>query len=194
MLLNRAFEWKVMIIRISRELALFNFERLDILLAWIGHLSQSLWPFEFSLCFHVKFRASLNIMCLNRTSVWKVMTIGISWELPMFNFNRLNIVLAWTGHPSQKLLPFKFALRFDAKFRACHLSEKLWRFQFLESFRCSILASWYIIGLNQTSESKVMAVWICLALWCLTSSILVYYAPKLDIRVTSYDHSNFLRA
>ena len=164
MLLNRAFEWKVMIIRISRELALFNFERLDILLAWIGHLSQSLWPFEFSLCFHVKFRASLNIMCLNRTSVWKVMTIGISWELPMFNFNRLNIVLAWTGHPSQKLLPFKFALRFDAKFRACHLSEKLWRFQFLESFRCSIL------------------------------SISIYYAPQSDLRVKSYDHLNFSRA
>ena len=55
-------------------------------------------------------------------------------------------------------------------------------------------ASWYIIGLNQTSESKVMVVWICPGLLCLFSSILIYNVPELDIRVKSYDHLNFSRS
>jgi len=45
--LNRTFELKVMTIWISRELPSFNFERLDILCAWIRHSSEKLWPFEF---------------------------------------------------------------------------------------------------------------------------------------------------
>jgi len=124
-------------------------------------------------------------MCLNRTSVWKVMTIWISWELPLFNFMRLDIWCAWIRHPS----------------------EKLWQFQFLESFRCSISsisicdviesdlrvitydhlnfskasvvqfrASQYVMCLNRTSVWKVMTIWIsrdlllfnfeCLHMWC----------------------------
>ena len=47
MLLNRTTELKVMTISISRELALFNFGRLDILCFWIGPPSEKLWPFEF---------------------------------------------------------------------------------------------------------------------------------------------------
>ena len=49
----------------------------------------------------------------------------------------------------------------------------------------------YIIGQDRTSESKVVALWICLALWCLISSISIYYAPELDIRVKSFDHMSF---
>jgi len=45
MRLNRTCELKVMTIWISREHALFNFERFDILCAWIGHASERLWPF-----------------------------------------------------------------------------------------------------------------------------------------------------
>ena len=81
-------------------------------------------------------------MCLNRTSEWKVMTILNSRELSLFNFESLDILCAWIGHPN----------------------EKLWPFQFLESFRCSI------------------------------SSFSIYYAPESDIRVKSYDHLNFSRA
>ena len=162
-----------MTIRISRVLPLFNFERLDILCAWIGPLSERLWPFEFLKSLHcsisgvsiyyvpesdlrvksydhlnisrasvVQFRASLYLMRQNRTSEWKVMTIWISRELPMFNFERLEILCAWIGPPS----------------------ERLWPFEFHESFHCSI------------------------------SSILIYYAPESDLRVESYDHLNFSRA
>jgi len=64
----------------------------------------------------VQFRAFRWVMSPNRTSVWKVMTIQICWELPLFNFERLDILCPRIGHPS----------------------EILWPFEFVESFRCSI--------------------------------------------------------
>ena len=145
--------------------------------SWISREfpSEMIWPFEFLESFHIQFRASRYIICLNwtskwwpfeflecfrcsissvsicdaaesdlrvkcydhwnfsrayvvqfwacrhirrpnMTSVWKVMTSWISWYLLLFNFERLDILCAWIGHPS-------------GKFR---------QFQFLESFRCSI--------------------------------------------------------
>jgi len=173
MRLNRTFELKVMTIWISRELSLFNFEHLDILFAWIGFPSEKLWPIEFLESFRcsilsisiyyspesdlrvksydhlnfsrasiIQFLASRYIMRLNLTSEWKVMTIWISRELPLFNFASLDILCVWIRPPS----------------------EKLWPFEFLESFRCSIL------------------------------SISIYYSPESDLRVKSYDHLNFSRA
>jgi len=97
---------------------------------------------NFSRASAVQFRASRYIMCLNRTSELKVMTIWLSRELPLFNFERLYMWCAWIGLPS----------------------EKWWPFKFLESFRCSI------------------------------TSVLIYYAPESDLRVTSYDNLNFSRA
>jgi len=173
MRLNRTSVWKVKTIWISREHSVFNFERLDILYAWIGHPCDMLWPFEFlksfrcsissiyihyvpesdfclksydhlnfSRAFVVQFRASRYIMRLNRTSVWQVTTIWISREYSMFNFERLDILCASIGPPC----------------------DKLWPFEFLESFRCSI------------------------------SSFSIYYAPESDFRLKSYDHLNFSRA
>jgi len=172
MRLNRTSESKVMTIWIYRELSLFNFECLDIICAWIGPSSETLWPFEFleSFCcsisrvsisyapesdFRVKsyghlnnsrasivhFRASRYMMRLNRTSESKVMTIWISRELPLFNFELLDILCTWIRHPRLKLR----------------------QFEFLESFRCSIL------------------------------SVSIYYAPESDLRVNRYDHLNFSR-
>jgi len=100
----------------SRELPLFNFERLDILCAWIGLPGEMLWPFEFATALVVQFRASRYIIRHNTTSEWKVMTIWINRELPLFNFERFDILCALIGHPS----------------------EWLWPFEFLESFGCSI--------------------------------------------------------
>ena len=117
MSLNCTSLWKLMTIRISRELPLFNFERVDELCPRIGHMCEKLWPFDFLESFRcsipsvsicdvpksdlreksyddlnfsrasvVQFRASQCIMRLNPTSEWKVMTIWISRELPLFNF------------------------------------------------------------------------------------------------------------
>jgi len=87
-------------------------------------------------------KASLYVISLNQTSDFKVMTIWISRELPMFNFERLDILCAWIWPPS----------------------EKLWPFEFLKSFGCSI------------------------------SSVSIYYALESDLRVKIYDHFNFSRA
>ena len=167
---NRTSVWIVMSIWISGELPRFNFERINILEALIGPQCEKLWPFEFlesfrssmscvSICespesdirvksdVHLKlsrasgvqFRASRYTMRLNWRFVWKVMTIWISHELPLFNSERLVMWFARIGHPC----------------------EKLWPFEFLESFRCLI------------------------------SSVSIYYKPESDLRVKSDDKLNF---
>ena len=116
----------------------------------IGHPSEMLWPFEYlesfrcsissvsiynipesgirvKCCDHsnfsrasvVQFRASRYIMSPTRTFEWNVMTIRISREFPLFNFERVDELCPRIGHPS----------------------EILWPFEFLESFRCSILSA-----------------------------------------------------
>ena len=158
-----------MTIWISRELPLFNFERLDILCPLIGHPCENLWPLEFlesfgcsissisisyasesdmrmksyddlnfSRAFVVQFLASWNNRSPNWTSEWKVMTIWISRELPLFNFDCLDMVCAWIENPS----------------------EKLWPLRFHESFRYQFRASLYGMRLNQKCEWKVMTILI----------------------------------
>ena len=144
---NRTYVWKLMTIRISRELPNINFERLDILYSLIGHPCVKLWPLEFLEGIHclnssvsiyyvpesyirvksndhlnfsrgsvVQYPVSRYIMSPNRTSFWENRPIWISWELPLFNFERHDILCARIGHPC----------------------DNLWPFEFLESFRCSI--------------------------------------------------------
>ena len=194
------FVWKVMTIWISRELPLLNFEHLNIFCAWIGPSSEKLWPFQlldnfrcsissvsicdvpesdlwvksydhlnFSRASVVQFRESRYIMRLNRTPKWKVMTIWISWELPLFNFASLDILCAWIGPPSEKLWPFEFLESFhysissvsiyyapqsDLRVKSCeHLS-------FSRAFVVRFRASQYIMRLNRTSVWKVTTIWI----------------------------------
>ena len=90
----------------------------------------------------------------------------------MFNFEHLDILYTLIGHPR----------------------IKLWHLNFSRGSVVIFQASRYIMPLNQTSESKVVAVWICLAHWCLISSMSIYYAPESNIWVKSYDHMSFPRA
>ena len=139
MSLNRFSVWNVMTIRISGNLPLFKFKRLDILCPWIGHLCEKLWPFKIFESFRcsissvsiyyvpesdirlkyydrsnlsrasvVQFRACRYVMRLNRTSEWKAMTVWISRELPLFNFERVDMLFSQIGHPYEKLWPFEF--------------------------------------------------------------------------------------
>jgi len=200
MRLNRSSEWKVMTIWISRELPLFNFERLYILCAWIGPPSEKLWPFEFfksfrcsissvPICdapesdiwfksynhldfsrgFVVEFRASRYIMRLNRTSKWKVMTIRISRVLPLFNFERLDILCTWIRPPSEKLWPFEFLESFRCWISSVSIyyspESNLWvksynHLNFSSASVVQFCASRYIMLMNRTSELKVMTIWI----------------------------------
>jgi len=74
---NWTSEWKVMTIRISQVLPLFNFERLDILCPRIGHPVKSYDNSNFSSASVVQFRASRYFMSSNQTSEWNVMIIRI---------------------------------------------------------------------------------------------------------------------
>ena len=100
---------------------------------------EKLWPFEFLECIRCsisnvsifydlksdievkcydhsnlsrasvfQFRASRWVMSPNQTSEWIVMTIWICRELPLFNFERLDELCHRIGHPCEKLWPFEF--------------------------------------------------------------------------------------
>ena len=142
MRLNWTSEWNVMSIRILES---FRCSISSVLIYYVPESDIRVKTYDhsnFSRASVVQFRESRWVMYANRTSVWKVMTIQISREFPLFNFGCLDILCPKFGHPS----------------------EKLWPFEFLESFRCSI------------------------------SSVLIYYVPNSNIRVKSYYHSNFSRA
>jgi len=122
--------------------------------------------------FGFQFRTSRYIILLNRTSVWSVMTIWVSWELPLFNFKLLDILCAWIGLPFEKLWPFEFHESIRSSISSVSMyyapesdfCDKLRPFEFLENIRC----------------------WI--------SSVSIYCAPQSDLRVISYDHLSFWRA
>ena len=116
--LNRTPEWKVLTSWISREPPLYNFDCLDILYPRIRHPCENLWPHEFSRASGDQFWASRYIIRQNRISEWKVMMIRILESIRCSIFERHDILCTLIGH----------------------LSEKLWPFEFLERFRCSILS------------------------------------------------------
>jgi len=81
----------------------------------------------------------------------------------VFNYERLDILRDSIGHPSQKLLSFEFAQSFCFQFRA----------------------SWYITGLNRTSEWKVIVVWFFSEIQFSISSVSIYFGTQSDTRVKS---------
>jgi len=89
-----------------------------------------------------------------------------------FNFEHLDILRDSIGHPSKKLLSFEFA----------------------RSFYFQFWASRFIKGLNCTSESKVIVVWICSEPLFSISSVTIYYGTQSVIQVKSYCNLHFLRA
>jgi len=139
----------------------------------------------------------------NRTSVWKVMTVWISRELPLSNFERLDILCAWIWPPCEKLWPFEFLESFHCsissvtiyyapEFDLCVQSHD--HFNLSRVFVVQFRASLYDMRLNQKSELKVMAIWIFRDLPLSISSVSICDAPESDIRVKSYGLLNFSRA
>jgi len=100
------------------------------------------------------------------------MSIWTFRELPLFNFDRL--VISWAS--------------------IIHSSQKLWPFEFLRAFVVQFWASRYIMGVDHTFESKVMAVSIYRDLPCSISRVSIFGARESDIRVKSYSHRNISRA
>jgi len=157
---NRNSVRKVMTIWISRELLLFNFERLDKLCPRIGHPNQKLCHFNFSRSSVVQFWASQYIMSQNQTSVWKVMTIQISWEFPLFNCDHLDILCPRIRHPCENSWPFEFLKSFCCSISCVSINYvpdsdiRVKSYDHLNFSRGSVVqfgASRYIMSQNQTS-------------------------------------------
>jgi len=124
---------------------------------------------NFSRASVVQFRASRYIMRLNRISEWKFMTIWISRELPLFNFEPLDILCTWIGPLSEKLGPFEFLESFRYSISSVSIyyaPESDLRVKSYDHLNCSrastvqFRAARYIMRLNRTSEWKVMTIWI----------------------------------
>ena len=119
-----------MIIRICRELPLFNFERLGELCPRIGHPVKS-YDHSNLLRASVFHFERLDIFTgLNQTSDKKGYCRLNLLKASVFHFERLDILQDSIRHPSKKLLSFEFGQSFNIQYRA---------------FR-------YITGFNQTSE------------------------------------------
>ena len=117
----------------------------------------------------VQFRASLYVMRLNRTSELKVMPIWFSKELPLFNFEPLDILCARIAHPIEKLGPFEFLESFRCLISSVSiyykpesdLSVKSYdHFNFTRASVVQFRVSLYVMRLNWTFELNVMTIWI----------------------------------
>jgi len=124
---------------------------------------------NFSRASIVQFRSSRYILHSNQTTELKVMTIGISQELPLLNFERLDILCARIGPPSEKLWSFELLKSFHwsissvSIYYAPESDLRVKSYDHLNCSRASIIqfrASRYIMRLNRTSEWKVMTIWM----------------------------------
>jgi len=124
---------------------------------------------NFSRAFVVQFQPSRYIMRLNRTSVWKVMTIWISRQHSLFNFRRLDVLCAWIGLPCDNLWPFEFLDSFRCLISSISIyyaNESDFRFKsydhlnFSRAFNVQFRGSRCIMRLNRTSVWQFMTIWI----------------------------------
>ena len=150
----------------------FNFEGLDILFTWIGDPIKKLGPFEFLEILFCSF-SSVSI-CHGFHTYIRVKSY-CRLNLPrvsVFNFDRLDIFCTW-------------------------ITIRVKCYDNLNFSRASVVqfwASWYIMGLTHTLESKVMVVWIFWDLPCTISRVLIYYESESVILGKSLEHLNFSRA
>ena len=122
---------------------------------------------NFSRASFVQFRASRHLMRTNRTSVSKVMTIWISQELPLFNFEPLDILCARIGHSCETLWPLEYFESFRRLISSVSIYYKpesdirVKSYENLKISRVSFVqfrASRHLMRSNRTSVWKVMTI------------------------------------
>ena len=123
--------------------------------------------FNFSRVSVVQFLASGYVMRLDRTSEWKVLTIWISRQLPLFNFVRVDILRAWIWPPCEKWWLFEFleslssSISSVSTYYSPESDNRVKSFENLNFSRACVVqfrACRYVMRLNQTSESKVLTI------------------------------------
>jgi len=122
---------------------------------------------NFSRASVVQFRASRYILSPNRTSEWNVMTIRISQELPLFNFERLDELCPRIEHPCEMLWPLKFFESFCCSISSVsinyvpELDIHVKTYDNSNFSRASVVqfrASRWVMSPNRTSVWKVMTI------------------------------------
>ena len=170
-----------------------NFERVDILRDSIEHPSKKLSPFEFATSFRFQFGACRYITILDQTSLYNVIVLWIFYEHP-FSILSISIYYGTQSNIREKSYCRLNLLRASIFNLECldilqdsigHSSKTLLSFEFITSIRFQFGESLYIMGLNRTSEKKVIVVWIWYKLPFSIWSISIYYETLLDIRVKS---------
>jgi len=169
---NRTSVWEDRTIWISRELPLLNFERHDILCAWIGDLCNKLWPFKFL----DRFRCSIS-----RVSIYYAPKLHIRVKGNHYlNFSRGSVV----QFPASR-----YIIRLN-RTSECKVMT-IWNFREVSLFNFQRL---HILCLQIGHPFEMIGPFDFLVRFRYSiSSISIYYAPEVDIRVKSYDHLNFSR-
>ena len=140
--------------------SVFNLKRLYILQYSIGHPCIKLLLFEFATSFHFRFGASRYITRLNRTSEYKVIQV---WNCLELLFSISNVLIYLGSQPDIRVKSYcPLNLLWASVFNLEHLeilresighpNIKLLLFEIAQSFCCQFWESWYITGLNRTSE------------------------------------------
>ena len=123
------------------------------------------------------------------------MTIWISREVPLFNFECLDVLCPWIVHSSEKLWPFEFLNRFRCSISRVsiyyapksHIRVKSYdHLIFSRAFCDQFRALRYIMRLKRTSVWKVLTIWISRNFLCSICSVSICDVPESDIQVKSY--------
>ena len=151
----------------------------------------------------VQFRAPRYIMSPNRTSVWKLTTLRISRELPLFNLKRLDILFPRIEHASEMLWPFEFVESFRCSISSIYMSyatESDIRVKSYDHSNLSIAsvvqfrATRWVMSANWTSCEKLWPFEFRECFRCSISRVSIFCVLESDIRVQCYDNSNLSRA
>ena len=138
---------------------------------------------NFSRAFVVQFWASRYVICLNRTTVSKVMTIWISKDLQLFNFEPLDILCSRIEHPCEKLWQFESRESFRCLISSVSIYYKLesdirvTTYDPLNFTRASVVqfrVSLFVMRQNWTFELNVMTIWI-------SQELPVFNSERLDM-------------
>jgi len=180
----------------------FNFDRLDILCAWIGHLCEILLPFIFLESLRCSFSSILiyhGPQTYTRVKSYGRLNLSRAFE---FNFDRLDILCAWIGHPSATLLPFEFLESLHCSFSSVsiyhgpHTYTRLKSYGRLNFLRASVYnfksidILWAWIGHHC---EKLRPFEFLESLHCSFSSVSIYHGPHTYTRVKSYCRLNLPR-
>ena len=147
---------------------------------------------NFSRASVVEFQASRYIMRPNRTSVSQVMTIWISREVPLFNFEHLDILSPWIRHPCEKLWPLEFLEGNHCSISSISIyyvpESDIWviSYDHLNFSRGSVVqfrTSRYIMLFYRTSKWKVMTIGI-------SQGHLLFNFERLDVLCSRIVHSS----